>query len=71
AVSVTELDGQHMELLAARTVLSMFFSGGGKGGSAHDGGSGGGVSDLAASVTGLVNTSSINVPPNAPGDTAS
>jgi hypothetical protein len=39
AVSFAELGGQHVELLVARTVLSIFFCGGGKGGSASNGGS--------------------------------
>jgi hypothetical protein len=38
AVSLTELDGQHVELLPARTVLSMFSATqGGAGGSATNG----------------------------------
>ena len=37
-VSVAELDGQHVELLPARTVLSMFIAGdGGTGGNGTDG----------------------------------
>jgi hypothetical protein len=65
AVSSTELDGQHMELLPARTVLSMFLSGGGKGGSASNG-------DDPLSVTNdannLLHTTSVGVPgPNALG----
>ena len=42
ALSFTEIDGQHVELLPARTVLSLFAVGGfgGDGGSA-DGGAGG------------------------------
>ncbi len=65
AVSSTELDGQHMELLPTRTVLSMFLSGGGKGGSAGNG-------DNPFSVTNdandLLHTTSVSVPgPNAVG----
>jgi hypothetical protein len=66
AVSCTEFDDQHVELLAARTVLSMFFSGGGAGGSASDGG-GSGVSGLTSTVAGLTQTSSLNVPPTVAG----
>jgi hypothetical protein len=38
ALSFVEIDGQHVELLPARTVLSMFVAGGGKGGYGGDGG---------------------------------
>ncbi len=39
AVSFTEIDGQHVELLPARTVLSLFaLSGGGNGGTGGGGG---------------------------------
>jgi hypothetical protein len=37
AMSFAEIDGQHVELLPARTVLSMFATGGGS----HTGGAGG------------------------------
>ncbi len=40
AVSFVEIDGQHVELLPARTVLSMFALGGG-GGNGGAGGAGG------------------------------
>jgi hypothetical protein len=43
-VSFAEIDGQHVELLPARTVLSLFMAGGGDGGAGGDGGNGqGGV----------------------------
>src|SRR5919112_38705 len=53
ALSFAEIDGQDVELLPARTVLSLFSAVGGNGGIAGDGGSGtGGVGgnlvDLAA-----------------------
>jgi hypothetical protein len=38
ALSFGEIDGQHVELLPARTVLSMFAAGGGKGGTGGAGG---------------------------------
>ena len=43
ALSFAEIDAQHLELLPARTVLSLFATGGGgaKGGDAGDGGPGG------------------------------
>jgi hypothetical protein len=41
ALSFTETDGQHAELLPARTVLSMFSAGGPRGGDAGNGGPGG------------------------------
>jgi hypothetical protein len=41
ALSFAEIDGQHMELLPARTVLSMFSVGGPRGGDAGNGGQGG------------------------------
>ncbi len=42
ALSFGEIDGQHVELLPARTVLSLFTVGGGpKGGDAGNGGAGG------------------------------
>jgi hypothetical protein len=40
ALSFVEIDGQHVELLPARTVLSMFVTGGG-GGAGGIGGAGG------------------------------
>ncbi|HEY6423890.1 MAG TPA: hypothetical protein VIY28_11700 [Pseudonocardiaceae bacterium] len=40
AMSFVEIDGQHVELLPARTVLSLFAAGGG-GGRGGDGGVGG------------------------------
>jgi len=42
-LSVVEIDGQHVELLPARTVMSMFSVGGngGRGGNAGAGGNGG------------------------------
>ncbi len=40
AMSFTEIDGQHVELLPARTVLSLFSTGdGGRGGNGGAGGS--------------------------------
>ena len=56
-VSFTELDGQHVELLAARTVLSLFSAG--SEGVASDGGLGG-AGDLvmgAAKALGVVSSS--------------
>ncbi|MDQ3761132.1 MAG: hypothetical protein M3460_05375 [Actinomycetota bacterium] len=41
ALSFAEIDGQHVELLPARTVLSMFATGGPRGGDAGNGGMGG------------------------------
>ena len=43
AVSFAEIDGQHVELLPARTVMSLFStgSGGGRGGNGGGGGKGG------------------------------
>jgi hypothetical protein len=44
ALSFAEIDGQHLELLPARTVMSTFAMGGGDGGTGGAGGSGqGGV----------------------------
>ncbi|HEY6424947.1 MAG TPA: hypothetical protein VIY28_17250 [Pseudonocardiaceae bacterium] len=44
ALSLAEIDGQHVELLPARTVMSMFHTGGcgGRGGNGGQGGTGGG-----------------------------
>ncbi len=42
AVSFVEIDGQHVELLPARTVLSMFALAGGNGGAGGPGGHGSG-----------------------------
>jgi hypothetical protein len=46
ALSFTEIDGQHVELLPARTVLSLFTAGGcgGRGGNGGVGGTGRGAS---------------------------
>ncbi len=42
ALSFAEIDGQHVELLPARTVLSLFIAGGKRGGcEGGDGGTGG------------------------------
>ena len=41
ALSFTEINGQHVELLPARTVLSLFSAGGGRGGNGGVGGEGG------------------------------
>jgi len=42
ALSFAEIDGQHVDLLPARTVMSMFSTGGGcKGGDGGTGGAGG------------------------------
>jgi hypothetical protein len=41
ALSFAEIDGQHPELLPARTVLSMFSVGGSRGGDAGNAGQGG------------------------------
>jgi hypothetical protein len=43
ALNFAEIDGQHVELLPARTVMSMFntVGGGGRGGNGGDGGMGG------------------------------
>ncbi len=43
ALSFAEVDGQHVELLPARTVLSLFSAGGGggRGGNGGEGGNGG------------------------------
>jgi hypothetical protein len=41
ALSFVEIDGQHVELLPARTVLSMFNAAGPRGGDAGNGGTGG------------------------------
>jgi hypothetical protein len=40
SVNFTELDGQHVELLPARTVLSMFITQGADGGNAGNGSNG-------------------------------
>ena len=40
ALSFAEIDGQHLELLPARTVMSTFTMGGGDGGTGGAGGSG-------------------------------
>jgi hypothetical protein len=62
ALSFAEIDGQDVELLPARTVLSLFSAGGGNGGTAGAGGNGSGglggnLVDLAA-VGGAVNGAS-------------
>lgn len=41
ALSFAEIDGQHVELLPARTVMSMFSTGGCEGGDGGTGGAGG------------------------------
>jgi hypothetical protein len=41
ALTLAEIDAQHVELLPARTVLSLFGAGGPKGGDAGNGGPGG------------------------------
>jgi len=41
ALSFAEIDGQHVELLPARTVMSMFSAGGDGGGRGGNGGGGG------------------------------
>ncbi|MFY9809488.1 MAG: hypothetical protein WCC38_02325 [Pseudonocardiaceae bacterium] len=41
ALSFVEIDGQHVELLPARTVLSLFTAGGGRGDRGGNGGTGG------------------------------
>ena len=41
ALSFVEIDGQHVELLPARTVMSLFVAGGCKGGDGGVGGDGG------------------------------
>ncbi len=41
ALSFAEIDGQHVELLPARTVMSMFVLGGEEGGDGGKGGAGG------------------------------
>ncbi|MBV8539804.1 MAG: hypothetical protein JO364_16190 [Pseudonocardiales bacterium] len=41
AVSFAEIDGQHVELLPARTVMSLFTAGGGGAGRGGNGGQGG------------------------------
>lgn len=43
ALSFAEIDGQHMELLPARTVMSTFTMGGGDGGTSSGGNGQGGV----------------------------
>ena len=47
ALSFVEIDGQHVELLPARTVLSMFSAGGGKGGAGGDAQGGLGINILS------------------------
>ena len=60
ALSFVEIDGQHVELLPARTVLSMFSAGGccgGKGGVGGDGGNAqGGVGVNLLSGIGVLGT---------------
>ncbi|MDQ3761469.1 MAG: hypothetical protein M3460_07140 [Actinomycetota bacterium] len=53
ALSFAEIDGQHVELLPARTVMSMFAAGGGgKGGDGGDGFGGIGINLLNINVLG-------------------
>jgi hypothetical protein len=57
ALSFVEIDGQHVELLPARTVLSLFLAGGGKGGEGGAGGNAqGGVGINVLSGIGVLGT---------------
>ncbi len=57
ALSFVEIDGQHVELLPARTVLSTFAMGGGDGGAGGGGGDGqGGVGVNLLSGIGVLGT---------------
>ena len=57
ALSFVEIDGQHVELLPARTVLSCCGGGGGKGGVGGDGGNAqGGVGINLLSGIGVLGT---------------
>jgi hypothetical protein len=57
ALSFVEIDGQHVELLPARTVMSMFALHGGDGGAGGDGGSAqGGVGVNVLSGLGVLGT---------------
>ena len=57
ALSFTEIDGQHVELLPARTVMSLFSTGSHTGGDAGNGGSAqGGVGVNVLSGIGVLGT---------------
>ncbi len=59
AVSFTEIDGQHVELLPARTVLSLFSLHGGNGGNGGGGGDAqGGLGINVLSGIGVLGTGS-------------
>ncbi|MGH3783894.1 MAG: hypothetical protein ACRDRO_25565 [Pseudonocardiaceae bacterium] len=59
ALSFVEIDGQHVELLPARTVMSMFHAGGGDGGQGGGGGNAqGGVGVNVLSGLGVLGTGS-------------
>jgi hypothetical protein len=63
AVSFAEIAGQHVELLPARTVLSMFSAGCGcEGhGSSHGGGGDGGVGGAGGKGTGGIGLNILNI----------
>ncbi len=59
ALSFAEIDGQHVELLPARTVLSLFTAGGGNGGEGGGGGNAqGGLGVNVLSGIGVLGTGS-------------
>ncbi len=63
AVSFAKIDGQHVELLPARTVMSMFSAGGcGCGGHSYAGGGGdGGVGGAGGKGTGGIGLNVLNI----------
>lgn len=61
-LSFTELDAQHVELLPARTVLSMMFTAHGTGGSNYgNGNGGGGGTAIAVNAANLNNVGNVNL----------
>jgi hypothetical protein len=58
ALSFTEIDGQHVELLPTRTVMSMFALGKGGGG---DGGGDGGVGGAGGKGAGGIGVNLLNI----------
>ncbi|MGH3721232.1 MAG: hypothetical protein ACRDRI_20750 [Pseudonocardiaceae bacterium] len=62
ALSFVEIDGQHVELLPARTVLSLFSAGCGCGGGHHGGGGGdGGVGGNGGTGRGGIGVNLLNI----------
>jgi hypothetical protein len=68
ALSFAEIDGQHVELLPARTVMSMFVVGKGGGGDGGKGGAGGKGTGGIALLSNLVNVNVLGEQTNSAAD---